>query len=294
MCHWHNRSTFRVRGSTTCRVIRLERSGAWTLVRSAEKLRLRHGLPGAFAYDRAAAALRVVAKSGAKKSDLLPLVFASSWLVNNSVPAPVFRKWLSPPLLDVWMELAALIDGGPNAWLDLSAEEQQMIQAGIATLAIDGHGAGAISKPLALLAPDTVPLMPDAAIAFALGRVARPEAPDAQTAGIETFSPMMSWFARAVLDARDALDAIAKEHASATGIMLSAAQVLDRLLWFDSVGYRHFKTKAAGWWWVSDGPREAVVHVPGTFEGASTTDRIDLTRDDLAPAFRDAARGQLP
>jgi hypothetical protein len=68
----------------------------------------------------------------------------------------------------------------------------------VRVLAVDGHGAGAMSKALALLAPAAAPLMPDAAIAFALGTVPMPELKnaDAQTASIDAFCPMMTWFAR--------------------------------------------------------------------------------------------------
>src|SRR6185503_16870177 len=104
-----------------------------------------------------------------------------------------------------------------------TAEERAMIQGGIRALAVDGHGAGAVSKPLALIAPDAVPLMPDAAVWFALGSVPPPEAADAQSASIDAFSPMMTWFAEAVTSpqAERTLQFVASEHERTTGLHFS-------------------------------------------------------------------------
>jgi hypothetical protein len=279
-------------------MIRLERGGAseWSFGDVAEKLRLRDGLPGAYAFDRAAEALARAEANGNKRASLLPLVFASSWFVNNPVPSTVFRKWLSRPLLDVWVELANVFEGGSQLWLDFEDAERDMLATGIRTLAIDGHGAGAISKPLALLAPNAVPLMPDAAIAFALGAVAVPSAPDAQTASIDVFAPMMTWFAKSVASAQAELAEIAERHALATGVRLSPAQVLDRVLWFDSVGYRHFRSKAGAWWWVRDEGREAIIHfdAPPPPDAKPEGGPIDLGRSDLSDDWRAKARAVFP
>jgi hypothetical protein len=267
------------------------------LAQAGEKLRLRNGLPGAHAFDRAAAALASASARGVMAIELLPLVFASSWFVNNAAPSTVYRKWLTPPLIDVWMELGKLLEAGAHGWLSLTDEERTLIQNGIRALALDGHRAGAVSKPLALLAPDAVPLMPDAAVWFALDAVARPEAPDAQTASIDVFSPMMTWFAESVTSAgtESSLAAIAREHESATGLSLSAAQILDRILWFDSVGHRHFRTAKGAWWCVDDDERHGIVWVAADIEGAplQSTTAIDLAREDLASAWKDAARSAL-
>jgi hypothetical protein len=280
-------------------VIRLERESArtWTLAEAADKLRIRDGLPGAYTFDRAEAALARAEANGTKRTALLPLVFASSWLVNNKSAATVYRKWLQPPLVDVWIELASLLEGGTEVWRDLDADERATIAVGVGVLAVDGHGVGAMSKALALLAPAAAPLMPDAAIAFALGTVAMPplKNADAQTASTDAFSPMMTWFAEAVASAADGLAAIASDHAKTGGLSLSPAQVLDRLLWFDSIGHRHFRTQTDAWWWVRDDQGEAVVRLEASPEDPPVADDgpIDLARTDLAAAWRAEARASL-
>jgi hypothetical protein len=45
------------------------------------------------------------------------------------------------------------------------------------------------------------------------------------------------WFARTGVEHRPRLEAIAREHRE---VELTAGGVLDRLLWFDSEGHRHF------------------------------------------------------
>jgi hypothetical protein len=84
-----------------------------------------------------------------------------------------------------------------------------------------------VSKVLALLVPDVAPLMPPAARAFALGDDAPAD-----------FGAMMDWFVEAVLAWREPLEATA---AAFDGATLDAAQVLDRLLWFDSEGHKLFR-----------------------------------------------------
>lgn len=279
--------------------VRLERKGArtWMLADAAAKLRIRDGLPGANTFDRAEHALALAELNGMKRTALLPLVFASSWLVNNRAAAAVYRKWLAPPLVDVWTELALLLEPGARAWLDLDPKERAMVAAGVRVLAVDGHGVGAMSKALALLAPAAAPLMPDAAIAFALGTVAMPELKnaDAQTASIDEFAPMMAWFTEAVASAEDELAMVARDHAKTSGLSFSPAQVLDRVLWFDSIGHRHFRTKTDAWWWVRDDEGEAVVRLEASAEDPPTADDgpIDLARTDLAAAWCAEARAAL-
>lgn len=280
-------------------MIRLEREGArtWTLAEAAAKLGLRDGLPGAYTFDRAEQALARAEANGTKRTALLPLVFASSWCVNNQAASTVYRKWLSSPLVEVWTELASLLVPGTSAWLDLDADERATIAAGVRVLAVDGHGVGAMSKPLALLAPAAAPLMPDAAIAFALGTVAMPvlKSADAQTASIDEFAPMMTWFAKAVASAAVDLATVASEHERTSGLSLSPAQVLDRVLWFDSIGHRHFKTGTHAWWWVRDDEGEAVVRLPASADGplSAHDTPVDLARTDLDGAWRDEARASL-
>jgi hypothetical protein len=47
----------------------------------------------------------------------------------------------------------------------------------------------------------------------------------------------VDWFARAAMDHVTGLEAIAREHRE---VELTGAGVLDRLLWFDSEGHKHF------------------------------------------------------
>ena len=83
-----------------------------------------------------------------------------------------------------------------------------------------------------------------AALSFALGTTPYPEAPDAQTADVSAFVPMLEWFSRTVAKHRDELAAIAAEEVRLRGRLtdpFTPAQVFDRLIWFESVGYRNFK-----------------------------------------------------
>jgi hypothetical protein len=257
----------------------IERRGStWACVGGTEKLTARAKLPGAHAFDRATHGLLLAREAGVPVTDLLSLAFVASWLVNSAIPSPVFRRWLTSPAIDVWSELVPALAEGD--WSDLAEADRATLGAALAAL---GEGSGAISKVLASLAPDAVPLMPDAALFFAMGNVARPEAPDAQTAPIATFVPTMDWFSHATKENEAALLALAK---GVEGPPLRAAQVLDRLLWFDSVGYRHFK----GWSWVKDGEREAVVAVAAP-PGLSRETSIDLA--SAPEAFRDEARRYL-
>jgi hypothetical protein len=271
-------------------VIHVTQAGRpWRIGHGRDKLAARARLPGAFAFDCAAHAIRLARLRDLPPIELLPLALGSSWLVNNPVPSPVFRRWLTPPLAASWLALLELVGGAP--WSTRGDAERAATFAAASALAVDGHGAGALSKVLALLLPDRVPLMPDAAVAFATGlaQQPRPDAPDAQTAPASVLVPMLDWLDAHVAANAGALERLAEEHGGAPP--LDEAQVLDRLLWFDSVGFRHFRTSKAGggWWPVSDGERSAVVPVsvaPGIelAEGA-----IDLGRPDLAAGFRDAA-----
>jgi hypothetical protein len=178
------------------------------------------------------------------------------------------------------------VTGLENGWPSQGPEGRARVGTALGALAIEHHGAGALSKVLALLFPEAVPLMPDAALWFAIDAASRPEAPDAQTASIAAFSPMMDWFTREVDANGDELEELAER---ASGPPLHAAQVLDRMLWFDSAGYRHFRAKSgAGWWSVSDGERSAIVPAASAPESGGE-EPIDLGRSDLPIAWRDAA-----
>jgi hypothetical protein len=218
-------------GPTTAPIV-LSRAGApWRIDRAAEKLMLRARMPGAFVYDRVAHSIRVAEASGVPIEDRLVIAFPACWLVNARVPSPILRRWSLPPLCDAWLSLVDALKGGPERWLACTSERDVVTRC-LATLAVEGidDAPEAISKVLALLVPECVPLMPAESRAFALGADA------ARADG--AFLAMLDWFARSVLEAEPALIALARDYATCP---LDAAQVLDRLLYFDSIGHQHFK-----------------------------------------------------
>jgi len=257
---------------------------AWRLGMAAAKLQVRGRLPGAFGFDLAADTYRKARRAGLAPADLVPLALPGSWMVNNKVPSPVFQRWLQPALAPVWTRLALLL--GDDAWLARGPDERAQVEAdlyslarhdaaarnpGVAPPAEPPGAAAGLSKVLALLCPDTVPLMDDAALHFALGAVPRPDTADTPGAGPGLFVPMLDWFARAVLANAAALAELAAGYPHAP---LSPAQVLDRLLWFETWGYRVCR-QPAPWAWVAEGEREAIVPVPTPGPGAAGA-RVDL------------------
>jgi hypothetical protein len=208
--------------------------GSWRLERGAEKLARRDALPGANGWDRAANAFRVASRAVPRETFLAPAL-PTSWMVNARATSKVFQRWLAPPLADAWRVLIAQTSGGPDAWLALSGPSRDAVTEAVTALSIDGQGPCAISKALALLVPETVPLMDDAAIAFLTGLVPMPSTADAPSAPPSAFVPMLDRFSEAVLAFEPELIALARAH---TLVPLDTAQVLDRLLWFDSWGKR--------------------------------------------------------
>ncbi|MEO8797049.1 MAG: hypothetical protein ABI551_04120 [Polyangiaceae bacterium] len=252
-----------------------ERDGAherWTVVDALGKLALRGRLPGAFGFDRATEALNRARAAGVAIGDLLPLAFPASWLVNSAIPSPVLAKWQLPPFVGYFRTLIAQLETGPHALADL---DEARLTSTVTPLGIDGQGAGAISKVVASLVPGAMVLMPDAALAFAIGAPPLPETPDVQTAGAAAFAPMLKWFAGEVATHEAELNDLAARdaRARAPAKQLTAAQLLDRLIWFESAGYRAMRggivsggafacvTSGAG-----DARRQAVVHIPAVRE----------------------------
>lgn len=208
----------------------------WAIEEADEKLAFRASLPGAFGWDQAAHVLRVLQSEGVHGADLLPLAFPTSWMVNARATSRAFQKWLLPPADSAW---EALLDAMPaNVGVQGFRElDRAKLAEHVATLAsVEGAGLAAVTKVLALLRPQVVPLMDDAAISFALGTVPMPEGENGTTAGAEHFLPMMEWFTEQVSAGERELIAIAARHRLA---VLDAAQVLDRLLWVDSYGKRY-------------------------------------------------------
>jgi len=209
----------------------------WTIEDADGKLDFRAGLPGAFGYDQAAHVLRALQADGARAIDLLPLALPTSWMVNAKATSRTFRAWLTPPARVSWQVLLDLLpfDASLESWAE-SEDRDQIVERVSRLAAIEGAGLAAVSKVLALLRPQLVPLMDDAAIAFAIGAVAMPDEADRATAGAECFAPMMDWFAAQALAGEAELVQIAARHRAC---VLDAAQVLDRLLWMDAWGVRY-------------------------------------------------------
>jgi len=206
----------------------------WRIERAAEKLVLRDALPGANGWDRAAAVFRSIYGSGPRDHLLAP-AFPTSWMVNARATSRVFQRWLAPPLVDHWRTLIAQTRGGPESWLALPESGRTAVEEAVTALSIEGQGIAAISKTLALLVPETVPLMDDAAISFLTGAIAMPTTADDPRAPPTLFVPTLDAFSSAVLAAEPHLITLARGH---TAVALDAAQVLDRLSWVDSWGHR--------------------------------------------------------
>jgi hypothetical protein len=199
----------------------------WHIRDPEKKLALRARLPGAFVYDWSAHSLRNGKARGAPVVERLPLAFASSWLVNSPADSRVLRRWTSPPQIDVWIALVGALEGPLE-----SEGEWAPVKALLGRLGNEPFLVEAASKVLALLVPSAVPLMPEPARKFLLGEAA------GAGASVEAFAAIGAWFVRETRAHAAELDECASRHEEAH---LEGAQVLDRLLWFDSEGYRHFE-----------------------------------------------------
>jgi hypothetical protein len=199
----------------------------WRIEDASKKLKLRATLPGARVFDLAADSLRKVKAAGVPVVDQLALALPASWCVNSPAPSTVLRRWALSPQREVWVALLEVLEEPRSGPLD--AETREAIVSGIGAVGSEPYGVEALSKVLALLVPDVVPLMPPPARAFVLGESAAHDA--------RVFVEMIDWFASAVAESGGELASWAKAHEE---VPLSAAQALDRLLWFDSEGHRHF------------------------------------------------------
>ncbi len=198
---------------------------SWQLREPEKRLALRARLPGAFVYDLAAHSLRNSKTRGTPVVERLPLAFAASWLVNSPASSRVLRRWSLPPQIDVWVALVGALEGpleSGGEWAPVKALVQRL---GDEPVLIE-----TVSKVLALLVPNAVPLMPEPARKFLLGEAAGGDA--------DAFVAIGDWFVRETRAHAAELDDWASRHQEAN---LEGAQVLDRLLWFDSEGYRHFE-----------------------------------------------------
>ncbi len=265
--------------------------GEWCVLHAAEKLHVRGTLPGAFGFDRGAHGVRVARAKGVPWEALVPLAMPASWMVNNRAPSTVFRRWLAEQT-PTWVALCEALDGGTDAWLTKSRTERDAVMALARSLCAPGHGLCALSKVLAVLCPQTVPLLDDAAVHFALGAVEMPATADQPRAPIELLEPMLDWFAEHVGKHEDALIELARAYPFAA---LDAAQVFDRLLWVESWGWRNvgaLDTPMPRFWWLAEGAREGIVLLEGPHPGFATGARVVL--DTVADeAWRARARAAL-
>lgn len=220
----------------------------FTIEDADDKLRWRSLLPGASTWDRAAHALRLLQSDGAGATSLVPLALPASWLVDSRASSRTMQRWLGRPSLDAWSAILEAIDQEttPEDWLALPPPRRAAVVDAVAALVDgpldgppispeDGSSLAAVTKALALLRPRLVPLMDDAALAFALELVPPPLTSERPVAPPSAFGPMLDWFSRQVIACESDLLAIASRHELA---VLDAAQVLDRLLWMESWGNR--------------------------------------------------------
>jgi hypothetical protein len=195
------------------------------------KLRQRGQLPGARVFDLAGESLREAKEKGLSAEARLCLALPASWLVNSPAISRVLRRWATDPHREICLALVATLEAGPPEW----AKEETRAAARLALKALgdEPYVTEAISKVLALLVPEMVPLLPPRARAFVLGE-GKEDEPDA-------FVQIVDWFGRVARDEDALLTSIARSHPE---VRLTAAGVLDRLLWFDSEGHTHFPRRA--------------------------------------------------
>lgn len=214
------------------------RAQAWEIPDPAGDLAWRASLPGAFGYDQAAHVLRAVQAQGTPAVELLPVAFPTSWMVNAKATSRTFRAWLTPGPFAAWNALLTSLgeSSSQEDWLALGPEPRAVVQAAVTELAsVEGASLVAVTKVLALLRPQLVPLMDDAALWFALDAVPEPTTADAPVAAPALFEPMMDWFAEQSLAHEAGLVEVAAAHELA---VLDVPQTLDRLLWVASWGHR--------------------------------------------------------
>ncbi len=209
------------------------------VVAPMDKLQIRSQLPGAFGYDQGAHTMRMARAKGLGFQPLLACAMPGSWMVNNRAPSTVFRQWLTPPMLDVWVALCEALSGGYTVWLERTRDEKKMVGSLVRALAVEGQGIAAISKVLAYCVMESVPLMDDAMVLAALGDASgltEPVSADDPKSAAPLFIDVMDWFAQQCLTHESALIQIARDYKVCT---LDVAQVLDRVLWFDTWGWTY-------------------------------------------------------
>ncbi|HEY5147783.1 MAG TPA: hypothetical protein VII82_13505, partial [Polyangiaceae bacterium] len=183
--------------------IELPSGTTWHVQEAGKKLGYRAQLPGARVFDLVAQSLRVAKARGVEAADRFTLALPASWMVNSPAISKVIRRWALPPHRDTCLALIEVLEGGPDEW-SADPETAQALRLGIASLGTEPYVTEALSKVLALVVTDAVPLMPAPARAFVLG--------DAANDGPDAFGRIAEWFARAALTHRAELEAVAREH----------------------------------------------------------------------------------
>ena len=207
--------------------IALPSGRTWLLDDTLRKLSLRAGLPGARVYDLCANALRSAREKGVSLGDRFTLALPASWLVNSPASSAVLRRWALAPGREAWLDLLQALDApaptfATGAW-------RGVVRDAWTRLGDEPFLVEAASKLAALVVPDRVPLMPRPARAFVLGEAAGSDA--------AAFIAMIEFLVATSRDNEEDLRLVADHH---TEVPLSAPQVLDRLLWFDSEGHKHW------------------------------------------------------
>ncbi|HEX3771694.1 MAG TPA: hypothetical protein VHV30_12540 [Polyangiaceae bacterium] len=201
----------------------------WHVTEVETKLARRAGLPGARVFDLVGQSLQAAKALGLGAGDRFALALPASWMVNSPAVSTVLRRWALPPHREACLALIELLESGPEGW-DADPGTGEALRLALASLGNEPYVVEAISKVLALVVPATVPLMPPLARAFVLGEASK-DAPDA-------FERMVQWFAGAVRANEAELARLASLHRE---VALTPAGVLDRVLWYDSDGVRHFE-----------------------------------------------------
>jgi hypothetical protein len=222
----------------------------------AEKLAQRASLPGARSFDRLVHQLRLGRAHGARLEEQLEPAFAGSWLLNSYLLSTTFARWGEPDLRACVVELARGLEQGVEA----RAHWQQLLRR----LDLGFPLAGPISKILAALVPSRVPVLSDAALSYLTGLETQSERGEEQTAGIDAFCEGVAAFWRWL---SPSVRVLARHESPVSDGAYVPAQVLDRLLWFEAWGYRHFRDASVGGYFHVTGRRcEVVLPVPGAYE----------------------------
>ncbi len=210
-------------------------SHAITLANPEAALAFRGSLPGAFTFDRVADLFRGLQAQDTPAIALLPSALPAAWLVNAQATSRTFSAWLRDHSAD-WESVLALLPF-EAAIYDLDGLDRGAIEAAFARLLLaEGATFGSITKVLALLRPQLVPIFHDAVVAGITGTLPMPTKDDSETAGVATFFPLLEAFQSAVLAHDAELIDLARTYALAP---LDAPQVLDRLLWWHFCGRRY-------------------------------------------------------